>query len=54
MLLIKPTKRDSKNVNSPSKIMFVGDERRADSEHAITQTNAMVPIIGIIINCGFL
>jgi len=34
--------------------MLVGDERRADSEHAITQTKTIVPIIGMIINCGFL
>lgn len=47
---MNPTKSDSKNVNSPNKIMLHGEFRRADSEHAIAQINTIVPTIGIIIS----
>lgn len=50
---MNPTKMDSHNVKAPSKMMLVGEERRAFSQQAMMQMRTIVPTIGMIISCAF-
>lgn len=44
---MKPTRTDSQRVKAPSKMTFVGEERRAFSQQAITQMRTIVPIYSV-------